>query len=476
MSDKIVKAESQISRFLKPYEDLSWLVRLRHFYGIAKIPFRLVRKVFRKIAVVLRDSFRLAVLGSSILTLRVTMPTDRNGRSLWIVDPFSEGHHAMYLGIFADHLVARGYKVTVLTASPQEVLPFLRGAAGKVELVPWIPKLSLRFESFKLNALWKPLEQWLNTGYSIRLAVRNGATAPSRLLITWLDSFLGSSINSFWVDSFLAIPWAGVYFHPRSYRRKGESRKEALLASKHCYGVLVLDEGIISQIKSEFKETAISWVPDFTVAEVVERHQRSNVAIEVLRRANGRKVMALVGSIEPRKGAELFWETVAFDESGEFFYVMAGHIYRHLFSNSAINKLQHLSTSASDRFMMIDRRLSTEEEFNSIVEVSDVLFACYVDFPHSSNLLSKAAAYNVPILVTNKDLMGERVMRWHLGACLETIEPQSVQSLMRKLSHQEEAEFGFRQYREEHSETALVRCLDEIHLVSVLGSTAEPIS
>jgi hypothetical protein len=52
---------------------------------------------------------------------------------------------------------------------------------------------------------------------------------------------------------------------------------------------------------------------------------------------------------------------------------------------------------------------------NAVIAESDVVFAAYKDFPNSSNVLTKAAFFHRPIVVSDGYLMAERVRRHNLG-------------------------------------------------------------
>jgi hypothetical protein len=59
--------------------------------------------------------------------------------------------------------------------------------------------------------------------------------------------------------------------------------------------------------------------------------------------------------------------------------------------------------------------LPDETSFNAILAGADIIFAVYRDFYRSSNMLSKAAYFEKPILVSSGCLMGERVARYGIG-------------------------------------------------------------
>jgi hypothetical protein len=50
-----------------------------------------------------------------------------------------------------------------------------------------------------------------------------------------------------------------------------------------------------------------------------------------------------------------------------------------------------------------------EAQFNSLVYICDILFAAYNNFPNSSNILTKAAIFQRPVVVSNNFCMEKRV-------------------------------------------------------------------
>jgi glycosyltransferase involved in cell wall biosynthesis len=60
-------------------------------------------------------------------------------------------------------------------------------------------------------------------------------------------------------------------------------------------------------------------------------------------------------------------------------------------------------------------RIPDGPRLNGVLAACSALFAAYLDFPHSSNILTKAALLEKPVIVSEGSLMAERVRRFRLG-------------------------------------------------------------
>jgi hypothetical protein len=60
-------------------------------------------------------------------------------------------------------------------------------------------------------------------------------------------------------------------------------------------------------------------------------------------------------------------------------------------------------------------QIEKDEEFNKLMTLSDVVFIAYYKFYHSSGILTKAAVFHKPVIVSEEYCMGERVKKYRLG-------------------------------------------------------------
>jgi hypothetical protein len=105
-----------------------------------------------------------------------------------------------------------------------------------------------------------------------------------------------------------------------------------------------------------------------------------------------------------------------------------------------------------------------EEIMNSVVAVSDILFAGYRDFPNSSNALTKAAVFERPILVSDGHLMGERVRNFGLGEVVPEGDVGEIAAALERMSAPSYLEALRRrakwaEYREAHSMARLTQVM-----------------
>ena len=91
--------------------------------------------------------------------------------------------------------------------------------------------------------------------------------------------------------------------------------------------------------------------------------------------------------------------------------------------------------------------------------MSSVIFAVYRDFFRSSNMLSKAAYFEKPILVANGCLMGERVERYGIGLAVDQDDTLGMHEALLALASIQGLKSNFQRYRSDISEALLQQTL-----------------
>jgi glycosyltransferase involved in cell wall biosynthesis len=108
--------------------------------------------------------------------------------------------------------------------------------------------------------------------------------------------------------------------------------------------------------------------------------------------------------------------------------------------------------------------LKDERIFNEILSLADVVFAVYRDFGRSSNMLSKAAYFEKPILVATGSLMGTLVERYKIGLTVDQNDTLAMHQALQDAASIEELETNFKAYRHDFSDTIMQQRLsDFIH-------------
>jgi hypothetical protein len=133
--------------------------------------------------------------------------------------------------------------------------------------------------------------------------------------------------------------------------------------------------------------------------------------------------------------------------------------------------LERISTNTPENLYVYDDYLADERQFNEIIASSDVIFAVYRDFTRSSNMLSKAASFRKPVLVSQEGLMGERVSRFKIGGTVIADDVNSIISGLNSVVRAPGLDRYFEEYRQIFSHEAM-----QTKLVNFLQLGRNPIN
>jgi UDP:flavonoid glycosyltransferase YjiC (YdhE family) len=105
--------------------------------------------------------------------------------------------------------------------------------------------------------------------------------------------------------------------------------------------------------------------------------------------------------------------------------------------------------------------------YNSLVAASEVIWNIHVDWPGSSNTLTKAALFEKPVLVGDGHLLAERVRKFRVGEVCQEDSTVSVTQALHAILDAPEAWVAAKQpmwgeYREQHSPERLHAAFQKI--------------
>ena len=203
------------------------------------------------------------------------------------------------------------------------------------------------------------------------------------------------------------LPWAGIRFVPREAPTEGYYRVSSFR------GMCFLDADICRAYREKMPEKCFEYLPDVTDITLPDRP--SPVAEEIKRRAGGRKIVFLGGSIGGQKNLACWYDLIRIADERSWFFVQIGELHKGTFTSADLAALEGVLSSPPENLLIRTSYLKDEQAFNDIIATSDVLFAVYRDFRISSNMLSKAAGFRKPILVSDRYQMGALVTRYGIG-------------------------------------------------------------
>ena len=196
--------------------------------------------------------------------------------------------------------------------------------------------------------------------------------------------------------------------------------------------------------------------PDFTNESIPDPVPLTD---ELRRFAKGRTLVGSVGVVDARKGIlQLLEVASAAQQQGldDVAFVVAG-----LASTEFASRIETtIEERGLENFKFVGRRLE-EEEFNATLSTLDVVWVAYKNFPHSSNILTKASLLSRPVLVSDGGLLAHRVSRYGNGAVIRADETDEVLRAIRRLRDQKPSAPAFERYASDHSITRFRELLSE---------------
>ncbi len=360
--------------------------------------------------------------------------------------------------------------MAAITPNPREIMNYIKEKAGK----------QVDFEAFEIQepaisvfptGRFQKMKLTLNRWHAARKAIDNAATAigrsPDLVFFAWLDSYLGNYVSRYLVDRYFPYNWSGLYFHPSHLRlgqrfsslRKGPLDCDNVLRSNRCRSVAVLDEGITTQLKSKLGNTPVIVFPD--VADDSPADTYYEVVDQINRIANGRKKIGVIGSLAKRKGLLTLLNVAKNSLDENWFFIFAGSLVKSTFSYEELSMINGVVKNPPPNCFFALTHIPDEPQFNALVKTCDLLYAVYEGFPHSSNILGKAALFNKPVIVANGFCMGERVIKYHLGLQVDGNDVIKTIEAIRYLLNVSTgivpnlAQPDFEGYREQHSRDRL---------------------
>jgi hypothetical protein len=354
----------------------------------------------------------------------------RTLKTVVLADTRWAGHHQTYLLELTAALLRCGVRIILMCAHPELICERL--AAAGVEASEDRVR-GVVFQSSNRSFLSKtrdhdPLTtvlRWQRTGKLIRRFEQENDWKADLVFLPYLDSYLRFLPLHIIPDILLGLPWSGLYFrnhhleHPPSQLTLA-AKGDYLLRSRSCLAVCVLDERFNDRIRQISGKSVIDF-PDMT--DETPPTDLVPEAAEIRKLAAGRKIIGLI-SMERRKGLiTLLKAAVAAHEAQRpWFFVATGPILLDTFTAAELAychevKARVTSGELDNLYYNTDgNRIQDGAIYNSIFTSFDIVWAAYEEFEGSSNALTKASRFGIPILATAGQCIGGRVERFAMGA------------------------------------------------------------
>lgn len=272
----------------------------------------------------------------------------------------------------------------------------------------------------------------------VQAAVKKAQFKPILALNMYMDAYKTSQPHWDEFSKINNIPWVGIQFVPTG------SPKEAWYECPLWRGMCVLDEAIAELYSRSLPHKSFIYLPDITESSLPT--VPCDIAIEIRKRAKQRTIVFLGGSIGGQKNLSQWFKVMKLADPNRWFFVQIGEIHRGTLTQCDLDMLNEAMESPPENFYVRAEYLHDEEDFNSIINACDIIFAVYRKFKISSNMLGKAAHFKKPILVSDKYLLGERVLKYGIGCVVDEADAVAVLRLMEEIALRPPSSENFERY------------------------------
>jgi glycosyltransferase involved in cell wall biosynthesis len=363
-----------------------------------------------------------------------------------------EGHHFTYVNLISQALHDNGHDIVVMSPC-YDLNKYVLNSKDRTLIVPIrsIPPLPKKWNFFTTRRyvinLWKYTANELN---GINLDIQKDIVFfPS------IDEYISAYIPLFIIEKYFKYRWTGLYVKSRYIRtkqsfaslRKGILNINYLLNLNNSKNIAVLDPGIINELTNRYSSKKFTFLPD--IISEASPDTLFNEYQEIINLAAGRKIILLIGAIDKRKGLLNLLNSCKLLDEKKYFFLIAGKIHYNTFSTKEQSDLKTLKKDVRNSFFY-EQKIATESHFNALIALSDIVFAAYIDFPYSSNMIGKATFFNKPIIVSRGYLMQEIVEKYNLGIAVSQNNIIEIASAIESLLISNDQRF-FKKYLEDNS-------------------------
>jgi hypothetical protein len=394
-------------------------------------------------------------------------------KTIALIDWSWAGHHATYFYSLTREFINIGCDVLPLCPefAIQEVKSWRHEGKGAGVIHEPIPVGALRLRQSVLPHFLRGPEQAITGFGRIGKQLRKWErTSRKKIDLVFFTTIYDIQFLNFNLASrLLGHPWSGIYLHSRSFRMPGKAlpnstrlpRPEQIFQAPGMSSICVLDEGIVDSIACMVasKKPVLAF-PDITLTETIEK--TPCLAQKIRAFAGGRKLVVCIGYLYRAKGMKELCMAAMTPALKDIVFLFAGEVDWTGFTDEE-RRFIRSAWENSPNIMTHLQRIEDERMMNKLIREADLVYAAYIDFPNSSNVMTKAAFYRKPILVSDGYLMAERTRMHRLGAIVPEGSVSDVVEQIRYLcDHGGKSDADYEGYYAKHSPEALKQALQKV--------------
>lgn len=379
-----------------------------------------------------------------------------------VVEPNTSGHHQTYAAGYAKTLLELGMSVDLFTPH--------RPSAGMFENSEASSHHRFSFQDRQRDSLPSFANKFfLSKDYLATVSRAVQHKGFDRIVFPTMYSFQLTALR-FW-DGFFKMQWSATFFDARPFYPEfiSKSRVDSLVSpiraftGRHIRSLGILDSSLASKFQKKGVRCPIITFPDIT--DETPADPEDPLSLQIQKRAQGRTIVALLGHMRERKGVGHFLKIASLLDPSQYYFVLAGQVDLNSFRAEEKVLVSQALVSNQENLFVHNGAIPDGVLFNSIINACDILYLCYENFPNSSNMLTKAAIFQKPVLTSKGYTMEHRTSEYSLGLSVNYGNIKESEDSLVQLSApnwKSEAKPKWEAYHQLHSYTALKSALSSM--------------
>ena len=383
-----------------------------------------------------------------------------------LIELKSWGHHLHYINTLASSFHEQGWRVVCAYPEPSDIeagLAYKGNEIGSNDIrIIHAPKHE---NQTKIAALagkfgcFTGLVPWMAARIVIERYLRLYGGDIDCVYFCMADDYLSTGVSPFWLDLIFPYHWTGLMVHPTwlfNKDKRGIKQVRRVFDSKYSLPLYMLNEDMCEEAKRLTGKQFISF-PDFADVRLRDECLCDDCIRIRGEKERGKRIVALLGIMDKRKGIFNLLDCARKTSHDDILYLLVGDSFSGESSKEVDYFQRMIREEGLSNVLFIRRRIRGEGEFNTLVNLSDLVFMLYDNFPYSSNIMTKAAYFNKPVIVSDKGLLGRRVREYATGIAVDDNDHISIfRQMMHLLDGLDgDAEPRFEEYARLHSQERL---------------------
>jgi len=407
-----------------------------------------------------------------------------NSQIIALIDWRWAGHHPNYFVNYAVAMAKAGYRVIPFCNNPDDFTSRLSlklagledegyggGIAEPAKLEQPMPSKMRPARYRGIHDAWR---RFGGLGKRLRLWEKSKGTDINLVFFACIYDKDFQHFDR--VEKRFGFSWSGLYLHARSFRMPNSPVPysslmpcpEKIFSSSLMRSAAVLDEGAVEPMQKIAGGKPIVLMPDFTDEHLpASEDEESDLGHKILSFAQGRPVVSLMGHLQWTKGLEEFTALIKHKSMRDVFFFLGGELsWYGIDETSKRQEMLKIWQNHENVFAHM-QYISSDAEINAAMRASDLIYAAYRNFPNSSNILTKAAVFKRPIIVSDGYVMAERVRKYEMG---EVVSEGNLEDIVKAIklmladgySDQLRLRARWEEYHAQHSVDRLPECFERL--------------